>query len=1118
MIHDRETILQRIEEAEGPVDLSGLDLQGVDLTRLDLRGADLSRADLSGADLRWAVLEGADLSATVLRRADLRWAILRSANLRQADLGRANLGWSDVAGADLTDAVIDGAQLENVDLDQVLIERRVRGGGASWRASLTQALPTPSVPGLTLPRVTPALLTGLFVLGLALVMVWGWLYRRAYLVGEKGFAIADPGVAPFWSSSNISAGLLDVLGPTLLVVLISPLVVLALLLVIGIVLALPVLFFLLASRLLSEVVRPPWRTVVVGGLFVAFAIAFYLLIPTTVRAAGAFTDTLPSGPRFGAVLELFRLGGWITRLGLLLVLFGALLPLWILWRWISHRVTRLEVPARWRLHYPALNQGLVALRDSRLFRYDQALTVQERRRGVWSLAAILVLLASLMTGMGAVHAQEDMCDGGALPRVQLYAEPSDPRDEIDPSLNPREMCSRLLAETDADHFVFFPGETRLDPETGLREARVYDVSRSDVGLVDRSTSEHDCPTCEDGPSGSERPLVDPEEERVAGTILSFDADAGLVFLDPDGEDFVGLTPTILVSPGRTEVYLDGRRASAEAIEPGTYAVGFGRLSGEEVDAYLDARELRLLTESGPLPGAGDEPGAGQPVLPTQGPPATIQVDLSNPNTPIVSGQGFTPSTELQVGVAVVPEGADAAQVPWTPITTVTAGPDGSFVSPITFNPAWPTGSTYSLLVRDPVSGQAAVGDWLDQPPPTPTPEPSAVPTIIDESTPTPVATFTPQAPPTNTPFPTLAVDPGTGRPLPGAGPISPLCIDPDDFEYDDSLGWEKEIPISLGSEGAGQQHNFCSGFDIDLVTFPIKAGRNYRVETKDLAPGVDTVIALGNTPPDTPCVPFNSTFGCWSDDVDALSFASAIEFTAVADGRAIITVDNRGTGTGGDATYVIDVVQFVPEPTTTPTAAPTNTPEPTRTATATPLPFPDECDRPGVTNNRCQDACRIYLDQPFFGTIDPGSDVDYLEIDLEPGQYRFSLRPPPEQSYDLSVLLKESTRSCVDIGLRDTGFDDRERVIEIVVNEPGTYALRIDTYYPNVYGDPWNPYRALVTRSGPTPPPTVPTATATVTPTPSATPTITPQPSATPTLPSLLPTLTPTPTPTPEGP
>ena len=75
-------------------------------------------------------------------------------------------------------------------------------------------------------------------------------------------------------------------------------------------------------------------------------------------------------------------------------------------------------------------------------------------------------------------------------------------------------------------------------------------------------------------------------------------------------------------------------------------------------------------------------------------------------------------------------------------------------------------------------------------------------------------------------------------------------------------GFEKEIFVSFGDTAVTQSHNFCGAGDIDLAYFRFKKDRWYRVFTNNLAPGVDTVMAVGDVGGDARCFPA----GCWNDD------------------------------------------------------------------------------------------------------------------------------------------------------------------------------------------------------------------------------------------------------------
>jgi hypothetical protein len=313
------------------------------------------------------------------------------------------------------------------------------------------------------------------------------------------------------------------------------------------------------------------------------------------------------------------------------------------------------------------------------------------------------------------------------------------------------------------------------------------------------------------------------------------------------------------------------------------------------------------------------------------------------------------------------------------------------------------------------------------------------------------------------------------------------------------------------------QHNFCPRGDVDLSYFQVKQGRFYKVETKALAYGVDTVMAVGDLSNSTPCMPA----GCWNDDAAALTFASKIEFQAIEDDVALITVSNRGGNNGTEATYELVVIEYQPTPTPSPSALPSGTWTATPTATATPRHFADVCEvLGGVANGNydCARACAGFprLGVPYLGALSRPDDKDwFLPASLPPGRYRLTLQPPPDQDYDMSVRLATDPRNnnCPiadgesgPLLAQGAGEGQMEMLEWTVVNET-RFAIEVLSYYG--YYDPYNPYVLLLQVVGP-----APTATSGSSPTPTdtATPTLTP--SLTP-VPFEPPIVTDTPTPTP---
>lgn len=1009
MALDREDILARINQNEGPrADLSGLDLTGADLSRLDLRGVDLSRADLSAADLRWAVLEGADLHSSVLRKADVRWAIMRGANLRQADLGRANLGWADLAGADLSGAELEGASLDNADLATAIVDRVSvapaprpamaaamgdiglpldRGGATTWPRRSARSLPA----GLSFPQVSARVVLLAFAAVLAVLQLWGWRYRTSYLLDGFGLRQQVPGLVALTQTANLRSGLLDVLPILLKLALGLPLLVLGLLVVAGLVLLPILLLWRFGERLLADIIRPAWRPVLVGGLFLAYTALFVLiLIPGVLKLGTWAVDSgLPGTGVLGLLKGLLFSGGLFGRTILVLTLAGLLWPLLLLLRHLGIALRSWEPPVAWRLRYPVLNSAATYLRASSTLARLRPLDAAEKRRGQWVAGALLLVLATLIAGAGRVQAQSDMCDGGNLPRVLLYLGDREPRGGS--------ICQRLLAETDDHVYTFFPSQTSIGEGAALRHTNVREIEKvKGLTLITLPAVGGNCPTCATGSDGSEVAVVDPDELRAEGPISEV---AGRVItLDvPPGD---GVFDSVAVSDG-TEILVDGVPAELDALTAGKRIVAFGR-SDPTAPTKLNARQVSVVVARGPQ----DKQGG------------TVAVDLGNPWTPIFSGSGWESGSQLQVRLVDQAQLAEKdfvatqvghllAEIP------IPVGGGGSFSSPVRLsNPSIPTGPSQRILVVDPKSGAYTVSSqWLKEPLPPPTPTPTDIPIAPTlESLPTPeggaeaTPTVSPEAAPeaSNTPLPTPKNAPGGG---PGGAGTSDCQ---DEFEPDNHRGQEREVYPDLGGDGKAETHKSCYKGDIDLVAFQVKGGRWYKVSTKELAPGVDTLIAAGDLPEGSTCLSWHPDFGCWNDDKDGNALESEILFRAGANGRVLITVDNRGTRFGSEAAYGLAVSQTTLEPSATPTVAPSATPEPTRTR----LPLRDDYDN-SAANNSCRYATVMSWDVPWDknglkATIGTSSDQDWYSVELPPyntasgpGYYRIEMTPPDDRDYDM---------------------------------------------------------------------------------------------------------------------
>ncbi|MBV2126183.1 MAG: pentapeptide repeat-containing protein [Candidatus Thiodiazotropha sp. (ex Ctena orbiculata)] len=186
---DRSAWGQLVRESRrgDPVDLTGINLDGLDLTgvsfwkvrlcdstlrgasveNVDFRDADLANCDLremraAGADFGWSSLDGANLSGSDcsgsnfeevhaertnfshcllngcnFRKTRLAYSLFNScdlagANLYNADLGSAEIRGTDLSGADLRFAILTYATLAHVNLSGADLERSWVFGVSAW--------------------------------------------------------------------------------------------------------------------------------------------------------------------------------------------------------------------------------------------------------------------------------------------------------------------------------------------------------------------------------------------------------------------------------------------------------------------------------------------------------------------------------------------------------------------------------------------------------------------------------------------------------------------------------------------------------------------------------------------------------------------------------------------------------------------------------------------------------------------------------------------------------------------------------------------------------------------------------------------------------------------------
>ncbi|HFD38727.1 MAG TPA: hypothetical protein ENJ31_02585, partial [Anaerolineae bacterium] len=137
----------------------------------------------------------------------------------------------------------------------------------------------------------------------------------------------------------------------------------------------------------------------------------------------------------------------------------------------------------------------------------------------------------------------------------------------------------------------------------------------------------------------------------------------------------------------------------------------------------------------------------------------------------------------------------------------------------------------------------------------------------------------------------------------------------DDYEPDDDQGTARNI----STDGAAQEHDICPAADADWLRFQANAGTNYVIQTSELGPEADTILALFNAAGDQ--LAFNDDYG------DGL--ASRISYQIQTSGEYYVQVQHYDlTRFGSGTEYQVSVVVGTPPPTPSPTPTPTPSPPP----------------------------------------------------------------------------------------------------------------------------------------------------------------------------------------------
>lgn len=235
----------------------------------------------------------------------------------------------------------------------------------------------------------------------------------------------------------------------------------------------------------------------------------------------------------------------------------------------------------------------------------------------------------------------------------------------------------------------------------------------------------------------------------------------------------------------------------------------------------------------------------------------------------------------------------------------------------------------------------------------------------------------------------IAVVQATRTPTPTRTPPStPIYVD----QYEPNNNLQTAYTMAAGQ--VLQANTLWPAGDIDFFRFHGKAGSVYEVFTRDLDPGIDTVLTVYDT---------NGNGIATNDDAEPLDRASRVTISAGQSGFYFASVVNRDPTDPVDKTYSIEVREAL---------------GPTRIAGV------DDCE----PNNTFQTACVLQLDVPhqadFVPPVGTGEDNDFYRIWVKEGLYYTCETSALSSLNDTNMILY----SCAGDQCGIDGNDDKDRL------------------------------------------------------------------------------------------
>ncbi|MBK6712598.1 MAG: hypothetical protein KA362_14175 [Chloroflexi bacterium] len=278
----------------------------------------------------------------------------------------------------------------------------------------------------------------------------------------------------------------------------------------------------------------------------------------------------------------------------------------------------------------------------------------------------------------------------------------------------------------------------------------------------------------------------------------------------------------------------------------------------------------------------------------------------------------------------------------------------------------------------------------------------------------------------------------------------------DAYEPNNTLREARAVGVGVSTCNA----TFWPTGDVDYYRFYGKAGSRYRIQTRDLLVGIDTLLKIYDTQ--------GNLMGV-NDDIDVTTRRSMVEIAAGAEGFYYAYVENRDPSDPTGKTYCLDVQEIA---------------QPTATPSQTPIAGADACEY----NSSLQYACTIGLglvyNLSFVPTLGSSQDTDFFRLWMKAGmQYTCeTLNLSPYADTNMIFLDQNANDFYPNLGNDDKAPGDRGSKLSIRAPYTGFLSVVVGPVNPPPYDEsPLHTYDLVCIEEVVTPTPT-PTETPTAVP------------------------------------